>query len=300
MSRFASSSRNPRRLFVFGIAVLAISVVRPSWGELKEPDPKERYVTRAVTFLLGREHLSKRELNDEVSQRSFDSFMKTLDPMKLYFNQSDVDEFSAKRNQLDDLAREGDITFAFDVFNRFLKRVDERVAMIDQLLAGEFDYSLKEEMITDGKAAKYLGTPAGPTVGGCTRRTTTSCWRCTSRRLTTSFDPHTTYMSPRTLENFEIKMRLELDGIGGGPVRGRLHDGHQDHSRRGGRQGRPPQARGQDRRRGPRDRRRNGRRRRHEALRRGRHDPRQTGHAGPAQSQIGRLSGTQGLRYHPS
>ena len=32
--------------------------------------------------------------------------------------------------------------------------------------------------------------------------------------LTTSFDPHTTYMSPSTLENFEIMMRLQLDGIG--------------------------------------------------------------------------------------
>jgi carboxyl-terminal processing protease len=32
--------------------------------------------------------------------------------------------------------------------------------------------------------------------------------------LTTSYDPHSTYMSPSTLENFEITMRLELDGIG--------------------------------------------------------------------------------------
>ena len=34
--------------------------------------------------------------------------------------------------------------------------------------------------------------------------------------LTTGFDPHTTYMSPRTLENFQILMKLELDGIGAG------------------------------------------------------------------------------------
>lgn len=32
--------------------------------------------------------------------------------------------------------------------------------------------------------------------------------------LTTSYDPHTTYMSPRSVENFEISMKLELDGIG--------------------------------------------------------------------------------------
>lgn len=32
--------------------------------------------------------------------------------------------------------------------------------------------------------------------------------------LTTAFDPHSVYMSPRITENFEIAMRLELEGIG--------------------------------------------------------------------------------------
>lgn len=32
--------------------------------------------------------------------------------------------------------------------------------------------------------------------------------------ITSSFDPHSTYMSPSNLENFNINMRLNLDGIG--------------------------------------------------------------------------------------
>src|SRR5262249_40860829 len=32
--------------------------------------------------------------------------------------------------------------------------------------------------------------------------------------LTSSFDPHTSYMSPSTLDNFDIQMRLSLEGIG--------------------------------------------------------------------------------------
>ncbi len=32
--------------------------------------------------------------------------------------------------------------------------------------------------------------------------------------LTTAYDPHTTYMSADSLENFEIQMRLNLEGIG--------------------------------------------------------------------------------------
>ncbi len=32
--------------------------------------------------------------------------------------------------------------------------------------------------------------------------------------LTTSFDPHTSYMAPKTLNNFDIVMSLKLEGIG--------------------------------------------------------------------------------------
>ncbi|MGH7134498.1 MAG: S41 family peptidase, partial [Pirellulales bacterium] len=32
--------------------------------------------------------------------------------------------------------------------------------------------------------------------------------------MTTAYDPHSTYMSPKNLENFKIQMRLDLEGIG--------------------------------------------------------------------------------------
>src|SRR5690606_34297481 len=41
--------------------------------------------------------------------------------------------------------------------------------------------------------------------------------------ITSSFDPHTTYMSPKALENFRIMMRLNLDGIGAAL---RMEDGY--------------------------------------------------------------------------
>ena len=100
--------------------------------------------------------------------------------------------------------------------------------------------------------------------------------------LTTAYDPHTTYMSADTLENFEIQMRLNLEGIGAALEAARRRNGRQeDHSRRRGRQGRPAEARRPDRRRRPGRRRADRRRRRHEAQRRGQADPRPPGHDGP-------------------
>ena len=41
-------------------------------------------------------------INDEISQRTFKNYIKQLDPRKLYFLDSDVQEFSKQQNNLDD------------------------------------------------------------------------------------------------------------------------------------------------------------------------------------------------------
>ncbi len=143
------------------------------------------------------------------------TFLKQLDPMKLYFMQSDIDEFSKREFELDDLAKEGKTEYAYSIFNVFLKRVDERVKLVDELLATEHDFTVDEEMITDRKVTAYAkndeeirdkwrkrikydllvqkvgenrsrrrprksfnaAITASPS--GCTRSTATSCWRCT-------------------------------------------------------------------------------------------------------------------------
>ena len=70
--------------------------------------------------------------------------------------------------------------------------------------------------------------------------------------LTTAYDPHTTYMSKSSLENFEIQMRLNLEGHRRRAGSARRRDGGQeDHSRRGGGQRRPAEAGRPHRRRRP-------------------------------------------------
>ena len=80
-------------------------------------------------MLMERQHLSGHPLDAQMSERCFDTFIKDLDPLKLFFYQSDIDEFMTQENELDDGLKRGDIQFAYDVFGRFLKRVDERVNM---------------------------------------------------------------------------------------------------------------------------------------------------------------------------
>ena len=79
--------------------------------------------------------------------------------MKFYFYQSDVDEFTRHQDDLIEMLEKNDISFAYFVFQRFLQRVDERVKMIDELLAQPQDFTVDEEMVIDRDLLQYPKDP---------------------------------------------------------------------------------------------------------------------------------------------
>jgi len=216
------------------------------------PSAKDEQITKLVSILIQNEHLSKHALDDEISQRFLDTFLETLDPMKVYFYQSDIDAFKGQRLALDDEIIKGDIKFAYQVFDTFLKRIDERVQWVHELVETDHDFTIDEEIVRDPDVAQYAKTPAEgrerwrkrikfdllrlrvddeeemtpeKQKEKVLRRYVSFSKRMhqTDREellemyltaMTMSFDPHTTYMSPSTFENFEISMRLRLQGIG--------------------------------------------------------------------------------------
>jgi len=253
MTKSILASRKPN-FFALGVAFLVISgalllPLRESPADLEGPRASDRQVALVVTALLNQEHLLDKPLNDEISERAIKTFLKGLDPMKVYFYQSDIDEFMQQSKSIDDSVRRGDLSFAYEVFNRFLKRVDERVELVDVLLEQNHDFEVDEEMVTDRDEATYAKTPAealdrwrkrikydllvlkSDEIEGqeatdrLKRRYTSYAKRMNQLKsddllemylsaVTTAFDPHTTYMSPSSLENFHISMKLKLEGIG--------------------------------------------------------------------------------------
>ena len=214
-----------------------------------KPGPNDRQITLAVRSYLEREHFTRRPIDDEIARRWFGIFLEALDPMKVYFLESDVDAFMQKRDSLDDLVKRGDVSFAYEVYNRFLERVDARLPLIEKLLATPQDFTKDESIVVDRDDTKWAAsegeaediwrkrikydllvqkmekTPVEEAKDKLLRR-----YRSFAKRmhqmtadelletylssLTSSLDPHTSFMSPGTLENFEIGMRLQLDGIG--------------------------------------------------------------------------------------
>jgi carboxyl-terminal processing protease len=227
---------------------LALSVGR---ADLTGPKDLERIISFSVTRLMHKEHLSGRLMDDELSQRCFDGFFKSLDPMKVYFNQGDIDEFRPQEKKLDDQARQNgsNVAFAYKVFDRFLKRVDQRLKMIDEWLKAEHDFAMDEDMVTDRdlrtfaknddeareiwrKRIKYdlLLQKADKKSDAEAREILRKRYHSFAKRMhqteadelleifltsmTTAYDPHSTYMSPSQVEEFKIHLQLNLDGIG--------------------------------------------------------------------------------------
>lgn len=246
------ASRPLRRIAVFAFAVVLVGLFG-TWAlltaDLVKPRPSDRYVVSTITSLLRREHLSKHPLDDEISERGLKSFLSSLDPMKMYFEKSDIDGFMKHKDELDDMLMNKDISFAYTVFGRFLARVDERLKLINELLKQDFNFDAQETLATDSKTIDYardaqeiqdrwrrrikydlLVLKSDKTEGNEAREKLGRRYQNFAKRMhqidadellemfvtaiLTSYDPHSSYMSPKSVENFRILMRLNLDGIG--------------------------------------------------------------------------------------
>ncbi|MFO1064349.1 MAG: carboxy terminal-processing peptidase [Pirellulales bacterium] len=236
----------------------------PRVEEMKAARSKDRTIVRNVAAIMLNNHLSKHPIDDEISRRAFDQFLRSIDPMKMYFLQSDIDDFAKKQTEIDEMVKAGNLDFAITVFKTFLKRVDERVAMAHQEIDRDHDFSVQESMPADRDAAEYpksedeardrmrrqikysllvlkgdkIREDAAPAKEGAAPKKTDEDpkvrlhrrydsvkkrWHQTDAdevlemfltAVTTSFDPHTTYMAEKTLTNFDIVMSLKLEGIG--------------------------------------------------------------------------------------
>ncbi len=244
--------RSTRRHWLSSLAVALCLVGSPllAHAELKAPSQQDKRITFMVMGLIKDQHLSRHKLDNEIAERTMSLYFKTLDPLKLYFNQSDRDTFEARRRELVAQIGAGDISMGYDIFKKFIERVDQRVAFADEFLNAQHDFTLEEAMVVDPDKAKYaqddteardlwrrrikfdlLALKSNDNLTGDeARNKLRRRYHSFAKRIhqtssdellenyltsvTTAYDPHSTYMAPSTLENFEIQMRLELDGIG--------------------------------------------------------------------------------------
>ena len=238
-------------LVLAGFVTAAASGSRTTSLAADANDPTDRNITRITAGLLEHSQFSHHRLDDELAARFLDRYLDSLDPAHLLFLQSDAQEFDSFRSRLPDMTRrEGDLTPARAIFQRYLERLDQRVTYATNLLhSGKLDFTGHDTFSFDREKAprpldldaaheiwrqnvraeylqeKLAGKHAADIVTALVRRYTRLLQ--SMRKLTPEevldvylnalahvYDPHSDYLGRAQMDDFSIAMNLSLVGIG--------------------------------------------------------------------------------------
>ncbi len=122
------------------------------------PDPdsdKDKVLIELISFVLERGHYSPKALDDSFSEKVYDSYVKSLDPLKRYFLASDIEEFSTYKTKIDDEIREGNVDFFNLTFDRLQQRTAEIKGIYKDILSQPYDFSKEDEIVTDYEKVPY-------------------------------------------------------------------------------------------------------------------------------------------------
>ena len=213
------------------------------------PTAQQTFLDQTIAKLLSQHHYRQSKLDDQLSSVVLDVYLDDLDPGRVYFLASDVAGFERYRNALDDALKSGDLQPAYHIFNTYLSRLAERTQYVQSLLGQEFQFNVDESLNVDRKNAPWPKTSAEldeiwrkrvkhemltlilsgkdqaaardllskryeNRLRQALQSTTDDVFQLYMNAVAQAFDPHTAYFSPRNTENFNIQMRLSLEGIG--------------------------------------------------------------------------------------
>lgn len=112
-------------------------------------------IARAFSGRISSLHLESIPLDDAISERIFKLYINLLDSDHSIFLASDIEKARARKHGLDDMLKNGDVSFAFDMIALFRKKVAERCDYVDELLKAGVDVSTKDELVRDRRNAPW-------------------------------------------------------------------------------------------------------------------------------------------------
>ncbi len=204
----------------------------------------------SVGRLLEEGHYTHQPLNDEVSKKFLRTYLELLDFSHLFFTQQDVDALYAKYGtSIDDDVLLGNLKPAYDIYELYQKRVDDRVAKVKELLKEPPDFKSEATIAISRQKVPWPKDEAEADAVWRGRVTNELLQESLSEHpiepgpqlvarrydrlmrnvheedkpeqvklflaaLAQTYDPHSEYLSKADLKNFSINMGLSLVGIG--------------------------------------------------------------------------------------
>lgn len=215
-------------------------------------DRTQSLTTLDIIERLGRHHYARLPVDDQLSARILDAYLENLDPGRSVLLAADIAEFEPLRSRLDDQLLAGELEAGFRIYERYRSRLEARLRDITTNLPAmlaAMDFSTDEVLVIDrskldwpadqaaadeiwrkqlkasvlslrlaGKKPEDIEKLLAKRYQEQLRRVrqvnSEDVYQLYMNSFTELFDPHTNYLSPRSSENFNMNMRLSLEGIG--------------------------------------------------------------------------------------
>jgi len=213
------------------------------------PTDNQRATARKIGRILEDQHYSRAAIDDRMSDIVYQRYLEFLDGQRSYFLASDINDFNIYRFRFGDMIRTGNIDPAYLIFARFQQRNRERIQYAISLLQTEPNWTLNESFEFDRTHAAWPADQAAmdelwrkrvkndalslmltgkswPEAAEILRKryervlkrvdqvSSEDVFENLMNAYARAFDPHSSYFSPRSSEEYRIQMSLNYDGIG--------------------------------------------------------------------------------------
>ena len=229
------------------ILLLCSFVIAEEYISIELSDSKKE-LSQEIFKKLNNEHYIQEIDKDDFNERYFEAIIEKLDKEKNLFIEKEVQSYIKKSRDVID--GDFDIKLAYELINLYFDRLTDFFEyQIDLIEENTFDFSKKEyldiyyednqwqsnfndlyklwklETKNDLLVAKLSDSSNSEPSNDLIKRYKNRIRRITQQKeedifslainiLSNQFDPHSTYLSPRSAEDFDVNMSLKLNGIG--------------------------------------------------------------------------------------
>ncbi len=236
--------------YAFIVLLLSSQPCAAAQVPLLEPDVSAPVIAQLVARILEEGQYERKPITRNTSPEMLRLYLRMYDPARMFFTAADIAEFNARfQPDMAPRVKEGHVEPGYFVFNRFMKRLSERVAWVHEFARSTYTFTSDAVMLADRSKAPW---PADRTAARSLWRREVELELLQDKlngmkpaaagsevvknydrllenyeelepgdvlqsyltALANCYDPHSEYMAATAEENFDITMSLSLVGIG--------------------------------------------------------------------------------------
>lgn len=214
------------------------------------PEGQHKVAAKRISDLFTRAHYKEVFLNDQVSEKIFERYLRSLDVNKTILLKSDITKLNKYKAKFDEALSKGDMSIAYDMYTLSLTKRLERFEFALTLLEKPFDFEKEDDKYYyDREEAEWATTEAelnelwrqrikydalnlklagkewdeikdllskryNRAIKRLHQTNSEDVFQTVMNAFARSIEAHTSYLSPQNAERFQMEMNLSFEGIG--------------------------------------------------------------------------------------